>query len=176
MKFKIHPAAVFIIAFFIWNRFFAELLLSVFLHECGHAAAAFLAGKRGMVFSLSPMGFSLYAGEIEGRLKGLFILGAGPLVSLLLIPFLSPQTLWVLVFNLFPVLPLDGGRIAALLFGEAAARLLGGYALLFVLLFGALHSLPPVGPAIMLILFRRHEMSARYEKIKRTADFLRDLY
>ncbi len=176
MKFKIHPLAVFIIAFFIWNKSFAKLLLSILIHELGHAAAAFLVGKRGLLLTLSPFGWSLYAGDISGRAAGAFIYSAGPAVSLALAPLLSPQTLWVLVFNLIPVLPLDGGRIISALISERAAIKIGGYALLFAVLLSGLNNLMPAGVCIILLLHSRYLASARYAKIKRAADFLQDLY
>lgn len=174
MKFKIHPLAIVLIAFFIWNKSFAKLLASALLHELGHAAAAWLTGRRRLVFTLTPLGWSLYAGEQEGA-AALAVYMAGPVVSLALAPWLSPQTLWILVFNLIPVLPLDGGRIAAALVGERAALTLGGYALLFIVLLSALHGLVPFGAAVILLLHRRYLASAGYARIRRAADFLRDL-
>lgn len=176
LRFKIHPTAILIIAFFIWNKSFAKLLLSVLLHEFGHALAAFLCGRRNMVLSLSPLGCSLYAGEIEGKLRGIIIYGAGPLVSLLLAPVLAPQTLWIFALNMLPILPLDGGRILGLMLGEKRAMKIGGYSLLFVLLLCGMHNIPPTGIVVILILLFRYEMSSEYAKIKRAADFLTDLY
>lgn len=175
VKIKIHPLAIILIAFFVWYNGFAKLLISAMLHELGHAAVAWLCGRRGLVFTLTPLGWSLYAGELSGK-TALLVYLAGPAVSLALSPLLSPQTLWILTFNLIPVLPLDGGRIAAVLFGERAALVLGGYALLFTLFLSALHALPPLGVLAILFLHRRYCASARYEKIKRAADFLQDLY
>ncbi len=175
VKFKIHPSAIVIIAFFIWDKSFAKLLLSAILHELGHAAAAFLAGRRSMVFTLSPFGWSLYTGGLGGR-GSLGVLLAGPAVSLALVPWLSPETVWILLFNLIPVLPLDGGRIFSELFGERAALGLGGYALLGALLLCFLHDVFPSGIIVMLLLHRRYLTSASYIKIKRAADFLQDLY
>ncbi len=175
MKLKIHPLAIVTVAFFVWNKTYARLLASALLHELGHALAAWLAGRRNLVFTLTPLGFSLYAGELSGP-AALAVYLAGPAVSLAIAPWLSPQTLWVLVFNLIPVLPLDGGRIAAVLLGERAALSLGSLALLFLLLLSALHDVPPVGLVAVLILHGRYVASGGYMKIRRAADFLRDLY
>lgn len=176
MKIKIHPTAIILIAFFIWNKSFAKLLLAVILHELGHSTAAFLVGKRSQVFTLTPLGCSLYVGEIQGRLRSIFVYAAGPLVSLLLAPVLSPQTLWVLVFNLFPVLPLDGGRITAAIAGERLCGLLGGLSLLGGLELCFLHGINPVGPIIILLLHSRYLASSQFTKIRQAADFFRDLY
>ena len=176
MKIKIHPTAIVMIAFFIWNKSFAKLLLAVILHELGHSLAAFIVGKRNQVFTLTPLGCSLYVGEIHGRLRSIFVYAAGPLVSLLLAPVLSPQTLWVLAFNLFPVLPLDGGRIAAAILGERFCGVLGGLTLLGAMELCFLHNINPVGPVIILLLHSRYLASAQLTKIRQAADFFRDLY
>ena len=176
MKIKIHPTAIVLIAFFIWNKSFAKLLLAVILHELGHSLAAFMVGKRNQVFTLTPLGCSLYVGEIQGRLRSIFVYAAGPLVSLLLAPVLSPQTLWVLTFNLLPVLPLDGGRITAAILGERFSGVIGGLALLGAVELCFLHDLNPVGPVIILLLHSRYLASSQLTKIRRAADFFRDLY
>lgn len=176
MKIKIHPTAIVAIAFFIWEKGFAKLLISAFLHEMGHVAGAFLCGKRNMVLSVSPLGCSLYVGEINGKLHEILVYGAGPAVSLALAPLLSPQTLWIFVFNILPILPLDGGRILKVISGERLAAKIGGYCLLGMLLLCVMHDIPPGGMIVILILIYRYEISGEYTKIKRTADFLADLY
>ena len=176
MKIKIHPTAIILIAFFIWNKSFAKLLLAVVLHELGHSVAAFMAGKRNQVFTLTPLGCSLYVGEIQGRLRSIFVYAAGPLVSLLLSPVLAPETLWVLVFNLLPVLPLDGGRIMAAIVGERLCGLMGGLVLLGGVELCFLHDLSPIGPMIILLLHSRYLASSQFTKIRQAADFFRDLY
>ncbi len=175
MRVKIHPTAIVLAAFFIWNKSFVRLLASVILHELGHALAAFILGRRSMVLTLTPLGCSLYVGELSGA-AAVAVYLSGPAVSLLLAPVLSPQTLWVLAFNLLPVLPLDGGRVTAAIFGERRCRIVGGYALLAVTELCALYGVPPVGLAVILFLHNRYLASAEFIKIRRTADFLRDLY
>ncbi len=176
MKLKLSPAAIIPIAFFIWNKNFVKLLLSALLHELGHGLAAFIIGKRNPVFSLTPFGWSLYVGEISGRAAKIFVYAAGPFVSLLLIPVLSPQTLWILLFNLIPVLPLDGGRILSALVGERVALEIGGYALLYTVMLCFINGIVPVGAVIIMLLHGRYAASAQYRKIKRAADFLQNLY
>lgn len=176
MKIKIHPTAIVLIAFFIWNKSFDKLLISVILHELGHSAAALMIGKRNQVFTLTPLGCALYVGEIQGRLRSVFVYAAGPMVSLLLAPILAPETLWVFAFNIFPVLPLDGGRILSAVIGERMCGLLGGLALLGATELCFLHDLNPVGPMIILFLHSRYLASSQLIKIRRAADFFRDLY
>ncbi len=175
VRVKIHPTAILIIAFFIWYKDFARLLLSVVLHELGHSLAAFMVGRRNQVLTVTPLGCSLYVGELTGP-SAVFVYLAGPFVSLLLAPVLSPQTLWILVFNLLPVLPLDGGRVAAALLGQRRCGLVGGLALLAAAELCALNDAPPLGLLVILFLHSRYLASVSFVKIRRAADFLRDLY
>lgn len=175
MRIKIHPTAIIAAAFFIWNKGFAKLLVSVLLHELGHSLAARILGRKNQVLTLTPLGCSLYVGELSGP-AAVAVYMAGPAVSLLLTPWLAPQTLWVFAFNILPVLPLDGGRIAAALAGERACGLLGGFTLLALTELCLLHGAAPIGLAVILFLHSRYLASCRFVKIRRAADFLRDLY
>lgn len=176
IKIKIHPAAIVLAAFFIWDKSFLRLLLSVILHELCHSLAAFLTGRHSQVLTLSPLGCSLYVGEMGGRARQLFVYLAGPIGSLLLCPFLSPQTLWIFAFNSIPVLPLDLGRVLCMFIGERRTNFIGGLALLCALELCLLNESLPTGIIVILILHSRYIMSARLTKIRRAADFLRDLY
>ncbi len=176
MKIKVHPLAIMMIAFFIWDKSFAKLLASVALHEMGHSLAAFIVGKRAQVLTVTPFGCALYVGEIPGRFSRMFVYFAGPLVSLCLTPVLSPQTLWVLAFNLLPLMPLDGGRILEALAGERTAEISGPSALLLTLWYGYLHGLTPAWVVAALVLHRRYLSSIQFSKIRLAADSLRDLY
>lgn len=176
MKIKIQPGAIILIAFFIWDKNFARLLLSVILHECGHSLAAFIMGKRNQLFTVTPFGCALYTGELEGRLRSLFVYAAGPLTSLALLPLLRPQTLWVFIFNMIPLLPLDGGRILHVFVSERQTNLTGGLCLLCLLWFCFFRELNPIWFVVILLLHRRYLAYAQLIKIKRSADFFRDLY
>lgn len=151
------------------------MLAAVVLHELGHSLAAFIAGRHSQVLTLTPLGCSLYVGELTGK-AAVFVYLAGPLVSLLLTPVLAPQTLWVLAFNLFPVLPLDGGRILSVLVGDRRCGLTGGLTLLAATELCFLYGVRPWGLAVILLLHRRWLASANLIKIRRAAVFLRDLY
>lgn len=103
------------------NGIFLPFLLAAAAHEMGHMAACRLSGGEIHAVYISVAGaemvaaFSSFAGEV-------FSVLAGPLVNLLLAAmFLQTKFQFALVnlflaaYNLLPVLPLDGGRLAHLL-------------------------------------------------------------
>ena len=121
------------------------VLVSVLIHEWGHVAAlrlcgrdsrVELAGLGGMTISedqapLRPMasiGVSL-AGPIAGLAFGLFTAALLPDPASRFAHVLAYQlwfvNIWWSLFNLLPILPLDGGHVALELF-EVAARRPGG--------------------------------------------------
>ena len=122
--------------------------VSIALHEAAHGLAALLCGQPPQEIELTPMG-ALLRLEDEQRLPPLrraLILAAGPAMTLLLctlslrltaagwltasigrVLFLSNAA--ILMMNLLPALPLDGGRLLALalgmlLRGETVARIM----------------------------------------------------
>jgi stage IV sporulation protein FB len=103
-------------------------LLFIFVHEAGHIAAAIIFKASVNNIRLLPVG--LNAGINDGLCsKGqrIFIFSAGPFISFLLailfallkhfgiknsfIPMGLLSNLYLGIFNLLPVLPLDGGKI-----------------------------------------------------------------
>jgi tetratricopeptide (TPR) repeat protein len=128
----------------------AGFMLSIFLHELGHALAARLAGvevKSVVIWFLG--GFTTLSYEPEKPLLRLAIYAAGPVVTILLgfaffivyvsLLFISPTysrifvylaslNITLLIFNILPVYPLDGGKILhaliELFFGKSNANLL----------------------------------------------------
>jgi len=125
-------------------------MLSIFLHELGHALAAKLAGvevKSVVIWFLG--GFTNLSHEPEKPLPRLAIYAAGPFVTILLgiaffiiyvsLLFISPTysrifvyltslNVALLIFNILPVYPLDGGKILhalmELFFGKPNANLI----------------------------------------------------
>ncbi len=123
---------------FIWNVLeYLSLFLIVLLHEFGHALACRQVGGNANQIVLWPLGGVAYVDPPPRPGATLWSLAAGPLVNVILLVLLSfvgmglRQSGWpaelpnayawlravwyinlvLLVFNLLPVYPLDGGQI-----------------------------------------------------------------
>lgn len=111
-------------------------LLAGLLHEMGHYAAGRAFGGKPQWMELSAVGAQLsmaYPGPLSYG-KEIIVAMAGPAVNLILGWAAAGMRLFLLagvsfglgMFNLLPVLPLDGGRVLwsglALLFGESNAE------------------------------------------------------
>ncbi len=106
------------------------LFAIVFIHECGHAAAAALLGCRVLSIQMLPFG-GVAVIEDGGKLtayREIVIALAGPLQNILMVgivlllsrfqlgdplflDYIIQANLLIALFNLLPVLPLDGGKI-----------------------------------------------------------------
>jgi Zn-dependent protease len=121
-----------------WNVIeYLALFLIVLLHEFGHALACRQVGGKADQIVLWPLGGVAYVDPPQRPGATLWSIAAGPLVNVALVPVFTVllmlgkstgwgganpnllslvQTLWtinvaLLVFNLLPVYPLDGGQI-----------------------------------------------------------------
>jgi Zn-dependent protease len=122
----------------IWNLLeYLSLFLIVTLHEFGHALACRQVGGRANQIVLWPLGGVAYVDPPPRPGPTLWSIAAGPLVNVALFPALTAllmaaktagwggpmpdfvsylRALWfincaLLVFNLLPIYPLDGGQI-----------------------------------------------------------------
>ena len=101
----------------------AALLAAALAHELGHLAAIFMAGASIRSLRVTVCGPVIeYGGDIGAR-EEMGILAAGPIAGIFFavlcfvteIPFLcytGAIALLAALFNLLPVLPMDGGRLA----------------------------------------------------------------
>jgi Zn-dependent protease len=121
-----------------WNILeYLALFLIVMLHEFGHALACRQVGGTANRIVLWPLGGVAYVNPPPRPGPTLWSIAAGPLVNLALVPLLSLlgvanrslgwaasmpnahallRTVWyinlgLLIFNLLPIYPLDGGQI-----------------------------------------------------------------
>lgn len=121
---------IFIIA--IISSFTAQFFITVgfiIAHELGHIAAAFISGAGIYCFRILPVGVSASIEDYScKKYNKLFIYWAGPSVNIIfaiaiyilyvcqVIPIEFTVgvyiNLWLAFFNLLPILPLDGGKIA----------------------------------------------------------------
>lgn len=132
-----HPAALLFAIYMVLRgqgMFFLIATISILLHEAAHALAAALLGEMPTEIEWTPLG-ALMRLEDEQRLpplRRLIMLVAGPLMTLFLcwvalqltrIGFMDSllgrrlftANLSILLINLLPCLPLDGGRVLSLL-------------------------------------------------------------
>ena len=110
------------IKIYIWSLFFC------LVHELGHLLVGYILGFKPLEMEIMPFGFFIklianykdYNKKIGKsnlvQLKTIFVAIAGPTVNLLFIIFSKIDiiiyiNLIILILNLIPIFPLDGGRI-----------------------------------------------------------------
>lgn len=132
-KIYIHPSCYFLIGLSLLSGYFnVVIIISILLliHECGHFFTAFFFNWEVDKIVFYPYGgISKFTHEINCPLKEeLVVLLMGPLMQLIsyfvlmnISYFYNYQTLLtninysILIFNLIPIYPLDGGRIIQIL-------------------------------------------------------------
>ena len=116
------PLAFLAAFFFDALKDFSTLYLFIFLHEGAHFLTAKFLHEKPKKIHLLPWGCMLSLTSPPYGIKGAAVFLAGPLLNLILffLGFYPKQNLVLALFNLLPVLPLDGGEIVALLFPRGA--------------------------------------------------------
>lgn len=133
------PLAMLLIAVFVLAGF-----ISILVHEMGHALAARRFGGQVEIVLQAFGGYARYTSAGITRMQSIAITAAGPLLQILLglsvmliaryLPELQvPARMFVIwligisliwaIFNLLPILPLDGGRILQAALGPQRIRI-----------------------------------------------------
>ena len=94
-----------------------QIILFSILHELGHIIMLLVFGARPTLIKLSFYGIGMKYEKHLSKIKELFVLLCGPAVNLaLFVLFGNEINLMLFLLNMFPVVPLDGGRILRLFF------------------------------------------------------------
>lgn len=94
-----------------------QIILFSVLHELGHIVMLLIFGARPTLIKLSFYGIGMKYEKQLSKIKELFVLLCGPIVNLALFVFFGNEiNLMLFLLNMFPVVPLDGGRILRLFF------------------------------------------------------------
>ena len=132
MKFRLHPVLLPFFLFLILTgniSIYAIIFISLLIHEAGHLLAAYFTGMRIRSCTIMPYGgeIVIWNKHMSPRKNRFLVAVSGPLATLLLlliaiwIPFPGDDQVIriqvaLLLLNLLPILPLDGGQaICALL-------------------------------------------------------------
>lgn len=124
-KIKIHPFFYLFAFIFILTGYFKNFLMITFIicfHELGHILSSQLFHYQIEKIILLPFGGITIFKELMNRpMKQEFLIAiAGPLFQSFLFLFLNNEyfyyNLFILLFNLFPIFPLDGSKILNLFF------------------------------------------------------------
>lgn len=141
VRFRLHPLFVLLLLLSVLTGRFLEILMLfgiVLIHELGHAAMAKQLGWRVREVLLTPFGGVAVTdedGSVPAREEAL-VAAAGPAMNVLMIGFAYAMTaagVWthawteqfakanaiLLLFNLLPILPLDGGKLLRVCVGWA---------------------------------------------------------
>lgn len=124
---------IFIIIFYLTKQIevYAILMLLAFLHECGHLLAGLLLKLKPKKLEINPFGVAIIFEEFGSKdnkfeMKKILIALAGPLTNLVIMlivmffdfgftqitrEIIIYANLLIILFNILPIYPLDGGRI-----------------------------------------------------------------
>ncbi|MDE6412539.1 MAG: hypothetical protein K2K42_01385 [Eubacterium sp.] len=93
-----------------------DIILFSLAHEIGHIAALLLFKVKPDLIKVSFYGIGLKYKNNLSKTKEFIVLLCGPLVNLIFFLILKDEiNLILLLINIFPALPLDGGRVIKLI-------------------------------------------------------------
>jgi len=110
---------IFLTLFYFTNQIRTYLIIMLFciLHEMAHIVVGMILNLKLEKIEIMPFGLSVsFHKNSDNKIKEIFVALAGPLMSLALavlcirIEFVYSNII-ILIFNLIPIYPLDGGRI-----------------------------------------------------------------
>lgn len=118
---RIHPLTLPIFALLAFTPFKKEyfiLYLFIFLHEISHLIVALLLGEKCACIHLLPWGCMLSLTSVPLKFRSIAVFSAGSVFNFIMyfLNIFPAENLTLAVFNLIPVLPLDGGVIVNALF------------------------------------------------------------
>ena len=116
---------IFLVLFYFTNqlKIYLVIMLFCFIHELGHMFVGLIFNMKIEKLEIMPFGFSVsFEDSVTENFKKIFVAAAGPLVTLALILIffnieikLKQEIIYsnilILIYNLMPIYPLDGGRI-----------------------------------------------------------------
>lgn len=133
MNFTIHKTKISIdfsffllLSFAVFYGYKNAVLIILFsaLHELGHLMCLILIKAYPQKINISFYGISMKYDNKISNFYELLVIACGPAVNLILYSvFKDNINLALLIINLYPVLPLDGGRIVSLL-SEKTAKII----------------------------------------------------
>lgn len=150
MRFRIDlKIFLFLLLYFLTNQVqtYIVIILFAIIHELGHLIAGLILGMKPEKIELMPYGLSvsfklipkdynkqIYNGNLLS-IKKIIVAFAGPITNLIIIVIVSNlfpnlviiyANLLLMIFNLLPIYPLDGGRIIKqilhIIFGKKEAE------------------------------------------------------
>ncbi|MDO4563201.1 MAG: site-2 protease family protein [Clostridia bacterium] len=133
---------------------YLPMFVSIALHEAAHLICVLLLRESPRRVLITPWGCMLELDSAPDKKNAVPIYLSGCAASFLL-AFITPWrsvNIALGIFNLFPVLPLDGGKVVYTLLGYRAAAVLGALWLLALCIMCASLAAPPLFPVMVSAL------------------------